>query len=289
VAEETIGGYRLLNLMMTGQSSQVWEVVELSSHRHFAMKLLLPEMARRRSQRGLLYHEAEVGLAMGGHENVIRIVTVNEDNANPFFVMEFFPGGSLKFRLVRKQHDFLREHAQGICKQAATALAFMHAQGWVHRDVKPDNMLVNSAGQLKMIDFALATRIEKPNFFLRLFRPRAKAMGTRSYMSPEQIRNQWVDGRADIYSFGATCFELVAGRPPFRGATSQDLLVKHIVEKPVSPRVYNPDVTDEFANLVLRMLAKKKEDRPQDFHEVLMALRTMRVFKQAEAKPEGPR
>ena len=96
--------------------------------------------------------------------------------------------------------------------------------------------------------------------------------GTRSYMSPEQIRGEPLDGRADIYSFGATCYELVTGRPPFRGASSQDLLTKHITEKPVSPRVHNPDVTQEFGDLVLHMLAKKREDRPQDFHEVLMKL-----------------
>src|SRR5262249_45370267 len=106
-----------------------------------------------------------------------------------------------------------------------------------------------------------------------------KAMGTRSYMAPEQIRGLPLDGRADIYGFGCTCYELTTGRPPFRGKDSHELLTKHITEKPLSPQVYYPDVTDEFGALVLRMLAKKKEDRPRDFHEILMALRTMRVYK----------
>jgi serine/threonine protein kinase len=98
-------------------------------------------------------------------------------------------------------------------------------------------------------------------------------------MSPEQIRGEALDGRADIYSFGATCYELVTGRTPFRGMSSHDLLTKHISEKPLSPRSHNPDVTEEFADLVLRMLAKKREERPRDFHEVLMALRGMKVYK----------
>jgi serine/threonine protein kinase len=284
VEKEVIGGYRLMNLMMSGQTSQVWEVVETSSHRHFAMKLLLPEHVSNPTHRKFLLHEASVGKKMA-HPNIIRIVTVHSDPKNPYFVMEFFPGGSLKSRLLRKQFDFIRENALSICKQAATGLAFMNAQNWVHRDVKLDNMLVNSAGELKLIDFALAQRIEKPSFFGSLFRRKAKVQGTRSYMSPEQIRGEPLDGRADIYSYGASCFELVTGRPPFRGTSSQELLTKHIAEKPVSPQVHNKDVTKEFADLVLHMLAKKRQDRPKDFHEVLMKLRTIQVFKNVEAKP----
>lgn len=285
MAEEILGGYRLLNLMQTGQSSQVWEVVEVSSHRHFAMKLLLPEKASEPEHRQLLFHEAMVGQKLA-HQNIIRIVNVNKDAKNPYFVMEFFPGGSMKLRLIRKQLDFIKENAQSIFKQAATALAFMNAAGWVHRDVKPDNLLCNSAGDVKLIDFALAKRIEQPSFFGSLFRTRGKVAGTRSYMSPEQIKGDPLDGRADIYSFGATCYELTTGRPPFRGNSSQELLTKHLTEKPAGPDQYNQDITKEFNELVLRMLRKKREDRPKDFHEVLIAMRQMKVYKSVDAK--GP-
>lgn len=278
MAAEILGGYRLANLMMSGQTSQVWEVVEVSSHRHFAMKLLLPEHVDNAEHRKLLFHEASVGLKLA-HGNIIRIVTVNKSDKNPYFVMEFFPGGSLKQRLLRKQQDFIKEYAHPIFRQGATALAFMNAQGWVHRDVKPDNLLCNSAGEVRLIDFALAKRVEKPSLFGGLFRKRGKVAGTRSYMSPEQILDQPLDGRADIYCFGSMCYELTAGRPPFRGASSQELLEKHLKEKPVGPDQYNPEITKEFSDLVLRMIKKKKEDRPKDFHEVLIALRTMRVFK----------
>jgi serine/threonine protein kinase len=282
VAEEVIGGYRLLKHMVTGQTSQVWEVVENSSARHFAMKLLLPEKAGDPVHRGFLLHEAAVGKELA-HPNIIRIVKVESKGSNPYIVMEYFPAGNLKLRIMRKEHDFLREKGQDILKQAGTGLAFMNAKGWVHRDVKPDNILVASSGDVRLIDFALAQRI--PTGLAKMFFRRVKAQGTRSYMSPEQIRGQALDGRADVYSFGATCYEMVAGRPPFRGLSSQDLLNKHISEKPITPRQYNPDVTDEFADLILRMLAKKREDRPRDFHEVLMAMRGIRVFKSAESKP----
>jgi serine/threonine protein kinase len=284
VAEEIIGGYRLLKHMVTGQTSQVWEVVESASNRHFAMKLLLPERARDPLHRKLIKHEAAVGKQLA-HPNIIKIVHVLTDPKNPGFVMEFFPAGSVHLRLLAKQFDFIREKAHNILKQAATALAFMNAKGWVHRDVKPDNFLVNGAAELRIIDFALATRIQKRGIFGRLFRKKAKAMGTRSYMSPEQIRGDPVDGRADIYSFGATCYEIATGRPPFRGQSSLDLLNKHISEKVTSPQLYNKDVTDQFAQLIVHMLQKKKQDRPKDFHEVLMALRTMRVFKSETPQP----
>jgi serine/threonine-protein kinase len=283
VADEIIGGYRLVNLMHPGQTSQVWEVVEVTSHRHFAMKLLHVEKAEQVEHRRMLLHEAKVGQQLA-HPNIIRILTVCNNPKEPFYVMEYFPAGSLKQRLMRKQHDFIKERMLSILKQSATALAYMNASGWVHRDVKPDNLLVNSAGDVRLIDFALAVRIQKPSFFKRLFgRNRGTTQGTRSYMSPEQIRGQPLDGRADVYSFGASVYELLTGRPPFRAASSQELLTKHIIEKPASPQTHNPDITDPMAALVLRMLAKRREERPHDFHEVLMALRNMRVFKSDKA------
>ena len=94
--------------------------------------------------------------------------------------MEFFPARDLRMRIMRKETDFIREKAHDIMKQAATALAFMNAKGWVHRDVKPDNFLVNSAGEVRIIDFALAQRIEKPSFFAKLLRRKPAVAGTRS-------------------------------------------------------------------------------------------------------------
>ncbi len=275
MAEEVIGGYKLQKHMWTGQTSQLWEVVEASSGRHFAMKLLLPERVSDPVHRNFLFHEAEVGKQLA-HPNIIRIVKVDRSATNPHFVMEYFPAGNLKQRIMRKEHDFLREKGLDILKQAATGLAFMNAKGWVHRDVKADNILVASSGDVRIIDFALAQRI--PTGLAKIFRRKQKPAGTRSYMSPEQIRGQPLDGRADIYSFGAMCYEMVTARPPFRAASSQELLTKHLTEKPISPKYYNPDITDQYAELVLHMLAKKKEDRPRDFHDVLMKLRSIRIY-----------
>jgi eukaryotic-like serine/threonine-protein kinase len=281
VAGEVIGGYRLRTLLQSGQQSQVYEVVEVTSNRHFAMKILLPEAAARPEARKLLYHEAEVGKLMT-HQNVIRIHKINRDNVHPFFVMEYFPSGSLRTRQMNKQFDFIKEHAHSIFRQAATGLAYMNSSGWLHRDVKPDNILANSAGEVRLIDFAISEKI--PTGLGKMFYRRSKAAGTPSYMSPEQIRRQALDPRADIYSFGCTVYEIVCGKPPYRGSSIQDLLSRHFTEKPLSPVFHNSDITDEFAALVMHMLAKKKEDRPKDFHQVLIALRGMRVYKSQPVK-----
>jgi serine/threonine-protein kinase len=105
--------------MVTGQTSQVWEVVEVASMRHFAMKLLLPEKAKDAEHRRFLFHEAEVGKTLA-HPNIIRIITVDKSLTNPYFVMEFFPAGSLKMRQQRNEKEFLREKMQDIFKQWAT-------------------------------------------------------------------------------------------------------------------------------------------------------------------------
>jgi serine/threonine-protein kinase len=278
MAEEIVGNYRLVKCLLTGQMSQVWEVVEISSHRHFAMKLLLPGKGSDSEAKGMLYHEAKVGLEMT-HPNVIRIVYVSDEAVNHYFCMEYFPSGSLKVRLVNKQYEFMRERAHSIFKQTATGMAYINTSGWVHKDIKPDNLLVNSAGDLRIIDFAIAQRVqEKASFFAKWFRKKT-VQGTRSYMSPEQIRGDFLDGRADIYSYGATLYELTTYRPPFRADSQQQLLQKHILEKPVPPISLVPELTQEFSNLVMRCLAKKRDDRPASFHEVLKALNPIRVYK----------
>lgn len=280
---EVINGYRLRSLLQTGQTSQVFEVVEVQSNRHFAMKLLLPEAAENPEHRRTLFHEAEVGVKMT-HANVIRIVKVSRTPQNPHFIMEFFPSGSLRLRVQAKDFAFIKEHARKIFKQAGTGLAYMNASGYVHCDVKPDNILVNSLGDTKIIDFAITK--QPPKGFAKLFYRKKKPQGTPSFMSPEQILGAMPDQRMDIYSYGCTLFELTTGRPPFRGTTRDDLLTRHFREKPAPPSAYNQDVTDEFSAFVLRLIEKKKEDRPPHFHQVLMDLRKVKqIYK---SKPEEP-
>jgi serine/threonine-protein kinase len=273
---EVINGYRLRRLLQTGQVSQVYEVVEESSKRHFAMKLLLPEAASKKDVRTLLFHEAEVGIKLR-HENVINIIKVSNDPNTPHFIMEFFPSGALRTKLMQKEFAFIKEHLRKIFKQSATGLAYMHASGWVHCDVKPDNFLVNQSGELRIIDFAISKHI--PTGLAKLLYRAKKAQGTPSFMAPEQIRGKKPDPRSDIYSLGATYYELLTGRPPFRGATQSELLNKHIADRVDPPSAYNPDISNEMSNLIVKMLSKKMEDRPQSCHDVLIPMRKIQILK----------
>lgn len=282
-SSQSIGGYRLEKMLQQGQASQVWEAVEMVSGRHFAMKTLLPESAKDPVQKRLLFNEADVGIELA-HPNVIKIIKVFKEAQTPCIVMEFFPSGSMRQRLMYKDWEYIKENALNILKQSATALAYMNSNGWLHRDVKPDNILVNAAGEVRLIDFAIAQRIHTG---LTKWFHRQDRAGTRSYMSPEAIRCKALDTRSDIYSFGATCYEIVTFRTPFKGASPNELLNKALFEKPTSPQAYCPDLSDDFSKFILRMMAKKKEERPSNFHEVLMELRKIKLFK--KANPEPPR
>ena len=283
---EKIGDYELRRCLYTGVSSQVYEVVEPRSGRHFAMKILVQEEAANKEHRAVLFHEAEVGIKLR-HPNVINIISVSKSPTTPHFVMEYFPSGSLRARLTSKDPkdaEFLKQNARKIFKQVSIGLAYMNSSGFVHCDIKPDNIIVDARGVTKIIDFAISRKVSKSSGDGLLSRllgggKKKKVQGTYSFMSPEQIRNGPIDGRADVYSFGATLFELVSGRPPFRGASIDEILKKHLGEKPLLVNNINPDVTDQFAALVNKMLAKKREERPENFHMVLRELKQTRVFK----------
>jgi serine/threonine protein kinase len=169
-----------------------------------------------------------------------------------------------------------RQHLHRIIRQSASALAYMHDKGWIHRDVKPENILANGSGEVRVIDYTIAM---KPRSGLgKLFGGKVPRQGTPTYMSPEQIRCEDPAPTADIYSFGVTCYELTCGRPPFRANSQQELLNKHLRERPNPLTTYNPLVTSEFNDLIMNMIQKKPEDRIASFHEFLTRFRSIRIY-----------
>jgi serine/threonine protein kinase len=276
------GPYRLLNSVHTGQTSQIWQAYHDGKQQVFGLKILLQKYRRNREHMAFLRWEYTVGHDMD-HERIIRLHEFGNDRGNFYLAMEWFSAPNMKNR-IHQGIERIAHLVPKIIEQAAEGLAYFNQFGWVHRDVKPDNFLVNDDGDVKLIDFALAQR--SSSGLRRLLSPKSKIQGTRSYMSPEQIRGTALDQRADVYAFGCTVHELLAGKPPFTGVSANELLNKHLKASPPSLEAVDKNITPEFAQLVHRSLSKDPADRPQSVNDFLLELRRHRVFRRIPQPPE---
>jgi eukaryotic-like serine/threonine-protein kinase len=275
--DDRIGGYRYIRTIHPGATSIVMEVLDESTQRRFAVKQLLASRAEDRDEYKAFVHEARLGQTLR-HPNLMRVFEFVKDPYQPYFTMELFTGLHLKLPIARPSvYAFPKTLLHRIIEQSARGLAFMHDNGWVHRDVKPENILYNKSGEVRVIDLAIARK--QATGFMKLFGGKVPREGTRTYISPEQIRCESPAPSADIYSFGITCYELVCGRPPFRANSSQELLEKHVKERAIPPTSHNPQVTPEFSDIVVKMLQKRPGDRFESMHEFLTRFRPVRIFK----------
>ena len=284
---ETIGPLRLQKKLGVGKLSEVWTANDTSAEgadqqKLWAVKFLVADAAGDREQRKLFEHELRVSKSLA-HPGIVRIDRFEVLDGIPLLVMELFDHPNLKTQLAETPEPLMARLPR-ILTEAALALAHMHARGWIHRDIKPDNLLASPEGQVKLIDMALA--VKKPGVLGRLLggaapRGRGLVQGTPSYMSPEQIRGQVVDARADIYSFGCTAFELLAGRPPFQSRTQAELLQMQLTSQPPSVESYNRSVTKGVVRLIRKMLSKSAASRPASMDEVVEQLRSFRKLERA--------
>lgn len=277
---EYLGSYRMVRLIRAGQTCQVWEA--LRDNKRVALKMLQPEVRNDRQEINYLKHEFEIGRELK-HPNVIEVYDFNIDRKVAYLVMEFHSGNNVKM-LIRTGLESFGYLIPTIIASAARGLHYFHAQGWVHCDVKPDNFLVTEEGEATLIDFALAERIRTG--FGKLWWGRGQVAGTRSYMAPEQIRGRGLDARTDVYAFGCMLFELVTGRLPFTGISPEDLLRKHLHAPIPSAMAYNRNVTQEFNDLLLSMMAKKADHRPVSIEESLHRFQAIRVFRMMPRRPD---
>ncbi len=274
--DERIGDYKYIRTIYPGSTSIVLEVLHEASNKRFAIKQLLSSRGVDAAERRAFEFEAKIGREFH-HPNLIKVHHYVKDADQPYFVMDYFSGVQLRLALHRpKDFPVLKTNMHKIITQAANGLAYMHDKGWIHRDVKPENIMCNKTGEVRVIDYTLTRR--PVSGLGKLFGMKVPRQGTKSYMSPEQIRCESPAPTADIYSFGITCYELACGRQPFRANSDNELLNKHIREVPNSPINYNKDVTKEFAELVLEMIRKKPADRPQDLHQFLARFSRVRIF-----------
>lgn len=262
-------GFRIGELVGQGGMASVWRAEHKTLGKVVAIKVLDPLLARDESLVQRFLEEARVQCNLQ-HPGIIAIENISEDPLA--MVMEFVQGRSLAEMIGHEVGPIPLQRALPIMDQVLDAVGHAHSHGVVHRDLKPDNILVTPEGQVKVVDFGIAKIFGGANLTRT-----GTAMGTAAYMSPEQIKGaKDVDQRADIYSLGATFFEMLAGRPPFAGddETDSDIEVRmaHLQQEPPDPRKFYPGIPGPAVAAVLRALAKDPSARFQDTAEMKEAL-----------------
>jgi serine/threonine protein kinase len=241
----------------------------------FALKWLPPGPKFSRSAVAELKHEYQVGVALD-HPAVIKTYDFGNTSNGAYMLLELFKTPNLKQQLISGGNKKLYHRAKEILTGCAAGIAHLHEKGWIHRDIKPDNFLLRDDNAVKLIDFNLA---RKPAGGLsKLFGGKMEVAGTHSYMSPEQIRGQSQDVRADIYSFGCMVHEFFSGKAPFTANSPNELLQRHLSTKPQPLVVFDKNITPEFSNYVLRMMAKDPKDRPGNMKDVMMEIKTQKIY-----------
>jgi len=291
---DTFSHYKILNKLGGGGMGVVYEAEDLSLNRHVALKFLPEELAESAEALGRFQREAQAASALN-HPNICVIYEIAEHQGRPFIAMELMKGQTLREFIGGKSMEI--ERLLDLGTQIADALDVAHAKGIVHRDIKPANIFVTDRGQAKVLDFGLAkqappargsaTDSERPTAGYQQHLTRAgSVMGTAAYMSPEQALGKELDGRTDLFSFGAVLYEMATGSQAFPGQTSGEILESVFYKEPAVLSTLNPQAPAELGRIIAKALQKDRTLRYQtasDLRADLERLRRDTVSGQASA------
>jgi serine/threonine-protein kinase len=274
-----LAGYRIEEMIGSGAMGQVYRATQLSMNRQVAFKVLAPKLASSPRFRERFLREARAAGRLH-HPNLISVHDVAEADGLMFFSMELVEGTSLR-ALLTKQGRTPEVRALEMMRQVLEALKYAHAAGIIHRDIKPDNIMLTKAGMVKLADLGLSKNEGDDE---DAYTTQSGAiMGTPHYMAPEQGRDAHsVDHRADLYAVGATLYHLVCGTPPFTGESAMEVVIKAAAQPLRFPE---PGPSPAVRVLISRLMAKKPEDRPQTASEALDIVSKLRRQKM-ETDPE---
>ena len=274
-----VGPYRLARFIRSGNATQIWEAIKDDGSGRFVLKILRSQNWGNKKETAFLKHEYEVAQKID-HPTVIRAFDFQVDGKIGYLVLELFADLNMKQFMRERGRDKLLANFPKIVEQCVMSLHQLHQHGWVHCDVKPDNFLLSDDFEVKLIDFTIAQRITRGKLSA-MFRRKGQIQGTRSYMSPEQIRGEPLDGRTDIYSLACVLYEFLAGKVPYTGTSPNDLLNNHLRAPVPSVQVHYDNATTQLNDLLVSMLAKDPDDRPASMTDVLKLFKGMaRPFKQ---------
>ncbi|OLE55574.1 MAG: hypothetical protein AUG51_02550 [Acidobacteria bacterium 13_1_20CM_3_53_8] len=276
-----LGRYEVVQKLGAGGMGEVYLVQDTRLRRPAALKLLPAKFTEDEGRLRRFEQEACAASALN-HPNIITIHEVGEADSIHFLAMEFVDGETLRARMKRGGMT-LRE-ALNVAVQVAEALTAAHEAGIVHRDVKPENIMLRKDGYVKVLDFGLAKLAEQRGEVVDTQAPTlakietdpGTVMGTMQYMSPEQARGKEVDARTDIFSLGVVLYEMVAGRAPFEGETRSDLLVALLSQEPSHLSSFVEEVPAELERIVRKALRKDRDERYQTVKDMALDLKSLR-------------
>jgi len=266
-----LGDYRLLRRLGRGAMAVVYLAEQCSLNRQVAVKVLRGDLVDDEIYVRRFEREAKAAAALV-HANIVQIHEVGRIGQVYFIAQEYVEGQNLRSWIGQNDKPDL-PHVLSIMCQVAAALAKAAARGVVHRDIKPENILLTRAGEVKVADFGLA-RLPNQGDPVELTQV-GVTLGTPLYMSPEQVEGRPLDPRSDIYSFGVTCYHLIAGSPPFSGQTSLSVAVQHLKKEPEPLGRLRPDLPRPLCDMVHRMLAKDPKQRYPSAGQLLQDLRRL--------------
>jgi len=275
-----IGNYKLLSKIGSGSMGVVYRAKHVQSEQDVALKILLKRFYDDPDYLERFYREAQASAQLN-HPNLIRAIEAGKSKEGyHFFAMEHVDGETIQ-KVLDRETTAPERRAIEIAIQVVRALEHASSRGIVHRDIKPDNIMISKSGMVKVADFGLARETDSSVTQTGI------ALGTPHYMSPEQVRGEHsVDIRSDIYSLGATLYHMVTGSPPFVGTSAAVVITKHLSEEAPHPKEKNPSLSDGLCQVILRMMEKEQGDRYQSAQELLRDLEIMGSG--ASAPPAAP-
>jgi eukaryotic-like serine/threonine-protein kinase len=277
----TVGHFTILSKIGAGGMGEVYLAQDSNLDRKVALKLLPSEVASDHERMRRFIQEAKAASALN-HPNIITIHEVGQFDSRHFIATEFIDGQTLR-QLMRRGHSKLNDVIE-ISIQAASALAAAHEAGIVHRDIKPENIMVRRDGYIKVLDFGLAKLTEAegstPDPEARtktlVNTDAGTVLGTATYMSPEQAKGKYVDGRTDLWSLGAVIYELVAGHAPFEAETSSEVIGLILNKEPLPLARFDREAPAELDRIVMKALTKELDERYQTARDLLVDLKRLK-------------
>ncbi|MGE4285393.1 MAG: serine/threonine protein kinase [Phycisphaerae bacterium] len=272
IQNSQIPGYQIIGKLGAGAMAVVYKARQISLDRIVAIKVLPNKFVGKSNYVERFYKEGRLAGKLN-HNNIVQAYDVGEAKGLYYFVMEYVEGKSL-YDDIAKGKIYSEQEAIDVMIQLARALEHAHAQGLIHRDIKPKNVMITNDGVVKLADLGLARATDDSE---AANAEKGKAFGTPFYISPEQIRGEVdIDGRADIYGLGATIYHIVTGRTPFTAPTPAEVMKKHLTEQLTPPDHINKSLSAGFCEIIETMLAKKRSDRyssPSDLLQDLMSVK----------------